>query len=64
MDGFIGKDEALRKSDDTRTALERMDKIATKWLPVIDRVSLKGFVERADLAASLVVDVADAIVKK
>jgi hypothetical protein len=62
--GFVGIDDALRKSDDTKTALLRMDKIGTSWLPVVERVTLLGFVDRTELAASLILDVANALSRR
>jgi hypothetical protein len=61
LHGFVGREQSLRKSDDKRTALTRMDELGTTWLPVVDRNKLIGVVERPELAAGLLLDVVKAL---
>jgi hypothetical protein len=61
LEGFVGKDKALRKKDDTRTALARMDEAKINWLPVLERSKLEGVVEQSSLTASLLLDVTNAL---
>lgn len=58
LTGFIGRDQALTKSADKHDALERMEKLAADWLPVVDeRGNFAGVVDRSRLTASLILDV-------
>jgi hypothetical protein len=61
LPGFISPENALRKGDDKRTALAKMDEIGTSWLPVVERTKLIGVVERSELAAGLLLDVVKAL---
>jgi hypothetical protein len=61
LHGFVGLGQALRKSDDKRTALTKMDEFGTTWLPVVDRNKLIGVAERPDLTAGLLLDVVRAL---
>jgi hypothetical protein len=58
LTGFIGRDQALTKAADKHNALERMEKLAADWLPVVDdRGMFVGVVDRSRLTASLILDV-------
>jgi hypothetical protein len=58
LTGFIGRDQALTRTADKHDALERMEKLAADWLPVVDdRGTFAGVVDRSRLTASLILDV-------
>jgi len=61
--GFLNQDDALSNSVDKKTALAKMEELNTSWLPVIDRRTRKlfGVVEQSRLAASLVLDIMNAL---
>ncbi len=57
LQGFIGREKALKKGANKKVALAQMAELETAWLPVVERTSLVGVVERQSLAASLVLDI-------
>jgi hypothetical protein len=59
--GFVGREQGLKKGDDKRIALTRMDELSTTWLPVVAGTKLIGVVERSELAAGLLLDVVKAL---
>ena len=61
LQGFVGIDRALKKKDDTKTALSLMDEMGTAWLPVVERFKFIGVVEQASLVANLLLDISNAL---
>jgi hypothetical protein len=56
---FVAADRAIARTTDKQDALERMEKLNTDWLPVVDEDRrFRGVVERSRLTASLILDVA------
>jgi CBS domain-containing protein len=56
--GFVPRAQAVTKTADKHDALERMEKLAADWLPVVDeRGRFAGVVDRSRLTASLILDV-------
>jgi hypothetical protein len=56
--GFIPTEGALKKTDDTKTALARMQERHVTWLPVVEGKSkFVGVVEQSRLAASLILEI-------
>lgn len=60
LPGFIGADQAVARDLSKRDALKRMDALRVDSLPVVDKDGVfVGTVERAQLTASLILEVAD-----
>lgn len=58
LPGFVSARNAIKKSTDKQTALEKMDTLNIETLPVIDdEGSFIGVVNRSRLTASLIIDV-------
>jgi hypothetical protein len=64
LPSFVPATQAIRRSTDKKEALETMQGRSVDWLPVIeDDGRFAGIVEQSRLAASLIVDVANALKK-
>jgi len=63
MPGYIGQEKAIKPTEDTVTALARMEELGIEWLPVVERNKYIGIVEKSTLSASLVLDVTRALGK-
>ncbi|MBI5461573.1 MAG: hypothetical protein HY941_05230 [Gammaproteobacteria bacterium] len=60
LPGFIGADQAVARDLSKRDVLKRMDALRVDSLPVVDKEGIfVGTVERAQLTASLILEVAD-----
>jgi CBS domain-containing protein len=58
VSGFVPASAAVRRDDDKREVLERMEKLNADWLPVVKSGDqFDGIVERSRLTASLILDV-------
>jgi len=58
LPGFVSSSNAVTKGSDKRDVLEKMEKLRSDWLPVVDEQGrLVGTVERARLVSSLILDV-------
>ena len=58
LPGFVSVEDAIRLEDDRRKALQRMSQLKVDKLPVLDKGSLYGTVDRNELAISLLIDFA------
>jgi len=59
LPGFIPGKDALRKTAETRTALEVMNSLDVQTLPVVDDAGrFIGVVDRSKLSASMLIDIA------
>jgi CBS domain-containing protein len=60
LPGFVPAREAVKRETDKRHALERMERLRTEWLPVVEENGqFAGTVEQSRLTTSLILDVAN-----
>ncbi len=64
LPGFVSSEKALRKKDDKRKALERMNSEDAQVLPVLDEEGkFDGIVDRSKLTASILTEIAQRVEK-
>ncbi len=57
IEGFITLEQSLDETVSKIEALEEMEKLSQKFLPVVDQRSFVGIIERGELSTSLLMDV-------
>jgi hypothetical protein len=60
LPGFVPKNDAASPLDDKSAVLAKMERLGVDWWPVVnEQGAVEGYVERARLVASLILDVTD-----
>lgn len=60
LPGFVPKNDAATPQDDKSTILARMERVGIDWWPAVNKQGgIAGYVDRARLVASLILDVTD-----
>lgn len=64
IEGFITRDQSIPESISKIAALEQMEKLKSRFLPIISENKFVGIIERDQLSASLLMDISRSLSEK